>query len=1631
MKNSNLHLSRGCASFLVSLLLGAAAVLGLTQSVEAAPASSIVPSLAADATPTPIPTWAQTYGTGSYNYAGQPVYDTQASSASGYDAPASIAPMPDGGVVVGGELGLQKLDDPQDSRGRTGAALVRYDRNGRILWQQLLRQNNDEIQFDGLHLATSMIQQVRADAAGNIFAAGQKRNSHDQNLTAFVAKFSADGALIWQNGFDSSPTPDFPTGKTVGAQYSGGSIIMDLLPDGGVVIGTDITYNPPNNGLLDAPFLAKFNADGSRAFEREFETNYEGSGVITIMCRRPDADGYALLLSKPIGGNSAPILILTDSTGNPVFQRIFQGTGFGDSPLFITPSTDGGYFYLSALDGNNGGGVEVRKLKADLTPVWRKLVRHFNAAPTLTATSDGGCLLVGQNYSTPPRGNSYDVLLVSLDGSGNVSAAHDLGGYGDEGPTGDYRGGTVPVACLTTDGGMAFSVATFSYPTSPGSKPDWWIVKTDANGQVAGYSDNMFDLPASSFGEFDSDEAPSTEPGSPFGPGTSRSISLTPEPQLVLEDLDNEIGINKPTIKNQTVNPIPTPVHGGLSGITFAVDESDQPTAVQADSVLRFRAVQNSRAAGLETRVQTSTDNGATWKNLADGTGGQMSYISRLNGYVLNSKNYPTTSGVYFRATEGAGAYGQKASNPVGPFDLTSSVPRLSGPVLFVGTNGPVAPIHFGAKEEALPSGIALRIQASQTPADEASWIDAPIGNKGQMTQDMGEATRAADPRQFYLTAKAYPATDPVYFRAIAVAPGYADALSFPYGPFTFIEDPPAKVQITLNGVATSRNDIDTPYVVASGSFSFSAKVVSSGRSTLNMTLLYDGITLVSEANTTNVAVNDYRTNIPGDHIVEAYAIDDLGVTGAAVPIHVRVLPAAPGRVFTMVQSGDWNNPANWSVAGDPGVPGANDFAILGGFSPTISGDRDVTVNAISLNGGTIQGTKTLVVTSFGTIAAGNITGNLTMPSGSTLELLNDKDIGLSGRLRYSGTLRLHGNGGIGGVRSGSASTTGKGAYPAGLGPDFDVGGFFHGILEGIKSAIGLGSAAPKLVLDLPAGGHSGSSKQNNAPPANAHPPTIEVASMKLEVPVVVVPSPATKLVSQDGGGLVAQGPGTLVAQGAGNLVAQGAGNLVAQGAGNLVAQGAGNLVAQGAGNALPGSTTIASNSTLISQDGGGLLSQDGGGLVAQGAGNIKVTPNPGASSFARVEAATDVAAVVISDGETNLDGLTITGPVILNGGILSGSGFIFGDLASNGGYLSPGHSAGALAVMGNFTQGPNGTLILEDGGALPTQFDALLVSGTANLGGRLDLRLINHYQPDPADTFNPLSYTAVSGMFSIISSNAQVSVNPTGFLASVDPSKIQPSSGQPLNIATRMSVQAGDNVLIAGFIITGPSGSTKKVLIRGLGPSLAQFGVPGTLSDPLLELHDGNTITTNDNWQQGDTSQIPNGFAPSDSREAVIVATLAPGNYSAVVKGAHGETGVGIAEVYDLDSTSPAKLGNIATRGFINTGDDVMIGGFIVGGNEPAKILVRAIGPTLSDFGVQGALQDPTLELHDSNGMSISNDDWRESQEADIIATTIPPNKNQESAILATLAPGNYTAVVRGKNNTTGIGLVEAYNLQ
>lgn len=253
-------------------------------------------------------------------------------------------------------------------------------------------------------------------------------------------------------------------------------------------------------------------------------------------------------------------------------------------------------------------------------------------------------------------------------------------------------------------------------------------------------------------------------------------------------------------------------------------------------------------------------------------------------------------------------------------------------------------------------------------------------------------------------------------------------------------------------------------------------------------------------------------------------------------------------------------------------------------------------------------------------------------------------------------------------------------------------------------------------------------------------------------------------------------------------------------------------------------------------------------------------------------------------------------------------------------------------------------------------------------------------------------------------------------------------------NISTRLRVGTGENALIGGFIVSGTQ--PKKIILRAIGPSLP---VAGALQNPSLELHGKNGTTTNDNWGDAPNKQaiIDTTVAPKNDLESAILTTLPANNsaYTAVVRGVNNTTGVGLVEAFDLDAGADSTLANISTRGFVDSGDDVMIGGVIIGAGSTgstAKVLVRAIGPSLTKQGVTGALQDPTLELRDANAQLIAqNDNWKTAQEQAIRDTTVPPTDDRESAIVKTLSAGNYTAIVRGKNNTTGVGLVELYNLQ
>jgi hypothetical protein len=328
------------------------------------------------------------------------------------------------------------------------------------------------------------------------------------------------------------------------------------------------------------------------------------------------------------------------------------------------------------------------------------------------------------------------------------------------------------------------------------------------------------------------------------------------------------------------------------------------------------------------------------------------------------------------------------------------------------------------------------------------------------------------------------------------------------------------------------------------------------------------------------------------------------------------------------------------------------------------------------------------------------------------------------------------------------------------------------------------------------------------------------------------------------------------------------------------------------------------------------------------------------------------------------------------------------------------------------FNQDPGGDFGDWDGGPCPNQVNPYVQNAFSCAG-----------QVDDVTATSPEGINLDVIGYNLGTSNATPTPTPTP----------PPGSTALGNISTRLRVETGDNVLIGGFIVTGTQ--PKRVIVRAIGPSLP-FG--GTLPDPTLSLYDGNgtLIAFNDDWRSNQEAEIiATGIPPTNDLESAMVVTLPANNsgYTAIVAGFNNGTGIGVVEAYDLDRTVDSKLANISTRGFVSTGDNVMIAGTIIVGSNSAGVFLRALGPSLSGF-VANAMQDPTLELRDANGTLIAfNDDWRSDQEAAIIATGIPPTNDLESAIVVTLPANNaaYTAIVRGYQNSEGVALVEAYQLQ
>jgi cyclophilin family peptidyl-prolyl cis-trans isomerase len=463
-------------------------------------------------------------------------------------------------------------------------------------------------------------------------------------------------------------------------------------------------------------------------------------------------------------------------------------------------------------------------------------------------------------------------------------------------------------------------------------------------------------------------------------------------------------------------------------------------------------------------------------------------------------------------------------------------------------------------------------------------------------------------------------------------------------------------------------------------------------------------------------------------------------------------------------------------------------------------------------------------------------------------------------------------------------------------------------------------------------------------------------------------------------------------------------------------------------------------------------------GVVIQGGGyigTVNPSPTPGsANNNAQPTQVLSFGTIQNEPGISNMRGTIAMAKVANNPNSAASQWFI--NLADNGG--SPRNLDtvnGGFTVFGRVVG--NGMTVVDaiaavpvvnaSGGDQTSPFDALPLRNWTSpnpvkVTNLVSIPALTHVVPVQAMSDNANVSVAVRGSKILVTGNtvgtSQVTVTTTDLDGATATQQftvtVVAAPGRLVNLSTRMQVGTGDNALFVGFIMSGPG--PKRLAIRALGPS---SGLPNPVANPVLELHDANTtIATNDNWGDATNKQeiTEAGLNPGSPNESVILTTV-PSNtngvgYTAVMRGVNDTTGLGVVEVYDLDSGPGATLLNVSTRGQVGVDPNALIAGLTLGGADPKQILVRAIGPSLTAFGVPGALSDPTLELHDSNGGLLdSNDDWTNSpQKTQIQNSGFAPSNSKESAVLQTLPAGAYTAVVHGTNGGTGVGSVEVYQL-
>ena len=708
--------------------------------------------LAFGAVPSFALSWAQSYGLGSYDINGalgsDPFY------SSGYDTPLAIAKMPDGGFVVAGYLAMPKVWLHPGSYGPLGA-LIRYSADGTILWQTLLKQDNDLYQNGVTYHALNNIGQIATDAQGNIFICGSKHgNGLTSNFTrGFVAKFSPDGALLWENGFNggSATIGDPPHQEPIGT----GSInYLGLTNDGGVIV--TCAQSRPNYGYT-IPVLAKFNADGTLAFTKAYDNSIQYLGS-TPVCQSKDGSRYVMAFEYDTDGSTPGmryglLLLITDTSGNIVAQHAYDhADNSGEHPIALIATNDGNFAELSKL--TDDGGFLLRKLNSDLSSeIFEKYIRRvgggFLAGNSLTETSDGG-FLIGSATNNPSNTNGTDVLLFKLSATGDFVFASILGGPLYEGYGGFGAGASI--ATELVGGGYGFAATSQSYHTGgpvSGSYhlPDWWMAKTDANRKVRNFHDVMEDMPASLFSLTGSPQA--AEDFAPFSPPNyPNSLTTTSSPLFVPENLALETAPDLPTLMIQAAGPRIISSHTAEAIVEQHFSYHIVTAYFPADSLITYSA------------------DGLPQDFTIDAQTGIISGIAHVGSETVENDLPPIPITVH--ATDGtdvATSTFDLAISDGAPVFAVTPASTQANPVLSFTC------YHLGKQ-----AGRIMNVEYL-APDQPGLWRWLPNGSNGYMTYDTASA-------HYVLNSTTYPQQNGVFFRARLSVQGRDDLISNQVGPF-------------------------------------------------------------------------------------------------------------------------------------------------------------------------------------------------------------------------------------------------------------------------------------------------------------------------------------------------------------------------------------------------------------------------------------------------------------------------------------------------------------------------------------------------------------------------------------------------------------------------------------------------------------------------------------------------------------------------------------------------------------------------------------------------------------------------------------------------------------------------------